>query len=541
MKAHRSPAIGWNSVGPEGIPLGEDADHGNAALAERLPAAPSAVPFLDEMEAAFGEDFSGVTALLGAGDALDGIGAEAAAEGEVIAFASPAPRREQVAHELTHVVQARAHGPAAGGVSAGSDAAEQQAEIVASAVTRDEPVALAAPAQPTAGVHRDRAPAAKAPDPDDLPASEAERKRARDAVRYWHREQVAYTGAMADYNTLNWNHYLSRTGGNQILDWTDGQYLNVLINATGAAAGLLAPAAVGAAIGSAIAPGPGTIIGAVVGFLVSTIWGAISVATSNDATNQAVHTAKKDQGEQVAGKIRDFANERSLAIQHADQIQEHATTVIDDPTQEKFVVDRWTRTMRAAQDELPKPPSRSDLTLASEMLREWVLQHAGTPTDENDETNGAAWEEARIDAFYDDVNGTTVIGHADLFSKQARYAWSRFGLDTTHADTVERKAAGMSAEGAKRAFDGQVTSWGRSTDEVALATSAVKSSDELRKDQRDQAQMLIVMGGWHLAAGYDLETADNSCYLDGLDWAIRLEAPESWGLPSVLTWSTSPT
>lgn len=68
--------------------------------------APSEVPFLSEMESAFGVDFGGVTAYLGA----EGLGAPAAAEGETIAFAERNPSKTMVAHELAHVVQGRQGG-----------------------------------------------------------------------------------------------------------------------------------------------------------------------------------------------------------------------------------------------------------------------------------------------------------------------------------------------------------------------------------------------------------------------------------------------
>src|SRR5262245_19554422 len=59
------------------------------------------VPFRQDMERAFGQDFSGVEAHLGKGAEMASIGALAATRGERIAFASTRPDRETVAHELT--------------------------------------------------------------------------------------------------------------------------------------------------------------------------------------------------------------------------------------------------------------------------------------------------------------------------------------------------------------------------------------------------------------------------------------------------------
>jgi hypothetical protein len=112
------------------------------------------LPFLDEMEEAFGEDFSDVKAHLGRGAALGGLGARAAASGESVAFAGPAPTKEEVAHELAHVVQARrAGGGRTDGSASGRGAsAETEAADVARRVAAGQP-AGAVGAAPAGEVH----------------------------------------------------------------------------------------------------------------------------------------------------------------------------------------------------------------------------------------------------------------------------------------------------------------------------------------------------------------------------------------------------
>jgi len=65
------------------------------------------VPFKEEMETAFGQDFSDVRAHTGQAGPMQGLHARAAARGNEVAFAAPKPDRHLVAHELTHVVQQR--------------------------------------------------------------------------------------------------------------------------------------------------------------------------------------------------------------------------------------------------------------------------------------------------------------------------------------------------------------------------------------------------------------------------------------------------
>ncbi|HWN66278.1 MAG TPA: DUF4157 domain-containing protein, partial [Haliangium sp.] len=99
----------------------------------------SEVPHREQMEAAFGEDFSDVRAHVGASSEMRAIGARGAARGETIAFAEANPTITDVAHELTHVVQHRRHGGEPERPSRRQDAAEREAEAVAHAVARGEP------------------------------------------------------------------------------------------------------------------------------------------------------------------------------------------------------------------------------------------------------------------------------------------------------------------------------------------------------------------------------------------------------------------
>ncbi len=135
---------------------------GKRTLASRIPAAPrgsDALPYRTQMQALFGEDFSGVQVTTNQAEELAPMGARAAAEGEAIRFASATPEPSLVAHELTHVVQQRQAGETALAAkkheSDPSDAAEREADAVAARVERqgmDGPRVVVR-AQPTARVH----------------------------------------------------------------------------------------------------------------------------------------------------------------------------------------------------------------------------------------------------------------------------------------------------------------------------------------------------------------------------------------------------
>ncbi len=92
----------------------------------------SVVPFRAEMEQSFGQGFGNVKAHLGRGAEMESLGAEAAASGESVAFASASPSKALVAHELAHVVQAR-NGAAGSGSGIAPDNSKNEAEADAAA------------------------------------------------------------------------------------------------------------------------------------------------------------------------------------------------------------------------------------------------------------------------------------------------------------------------------------------------------------------------------------------------------------------------
>jgi hypothetical protein len=121
---------------------------GKRSLTERLRGSGGALPYRDRMEAAFGTDLGGVTAHVGAADALAADGALGAAEGDTVAFADASPDLYLVAHEVAHVVQQRQTGTAQLAArkptSEDTDPAEREADAVAAGVAADGALGAAA-------------------------------------------------------------------------------------------------------------------------------------------------------------------------------------------------------------------------------------------------------------------------------------------------------------------------------------------------------------------------------------------------------------
>lgn len=103
----------------------------------------TSVPFKQKLEQSSGQNLSGIRTHLGQSSALGSLGANGAAMGNDIAFASNNPPLALVAHEVAHVLQQRQSGNA-------SDAtAELDAQQAARSAAAGEPMKVHVRAQPT--------------------------------------------------------------------------------------------------------------------------------------------------------------------------------------------------------------------------------------------------------------------------------------------------------------------------------------------------------------------------------------------------------
>ncbi len=115
-----------------------DSDEVHALAARGMEGTGASLPFLDQIQRAFGRhDVSGVKAHVGgvATAASQAMGARAYASGDRVAFAG-APDLHTSAHEAAHVVQQRGGVQLAGGVGRSGDEYEQHADAVADSVVR---------------------------------------------------------------------------------------------------------------------------------------------------------------------------------------------------------------------------------------------------------------------------------------------------------------------------------------------------------------------------------------------------------------------
>ena len=133
-------------LGPA-VPGGLGEAFGSLTLPSRLHTPPVALPHQGELEAQFGQPLGGIQAHVGEAPAVQALGGRAAAEGDVVAFADAAPDRGTVAHEVTHVLQARS------GNAADHAGAEAEADHAKANVAAGRPVGPIT--QGAAGIHLD--------------------------------------------------------------------------------------------------------------------------------------------------------------------------------------------------------------------------------------------------------------------------------------------------------------------------------------------------------------------------------------------------
>ncbi len=129
----------WNRMEQKAISLRKPVDIQREA-AKGVRGAGQPLPYFDRIQQAFGQhDISQIKAYTGseAKAANKSIGAKAYATGNKIAFAESSPNLHTVAHETAHIVQQQKGVRLEDGVGKANDKYEQQAEKLATSVTRN--------------------------------------------------------------------------------------------------------------------------------------------------------------------------------------------------------------------------------------------------------------------------------------------------------------------------------------------------------------------------------------------------------------------
>lgn len=524
-------------AGPVGSDIHRVAQAGVAGAGSRL-------PHLVSIQRSFGgHDVTGVRSHSGAraAEAASALGAEAYATGEDVAFGGPA-KLHTAAHEAAHVVQQRAGVQLAGGVGRAGDRHEQHADAVADAVVQGRS------AVPLLDQLGQAGPSSAAPTGSAIQCDLAEEAKSR--IRNKLTELIRRTGdfehELARWLSRNWTSFMSATGGNCFLAWSDGQHKTVVKTALGTSLSL-APRALPVITRGTSTLQVGSFVGPVMGALTSLIVGAIMNGMANRAKLVAVDSALRDLGQKVIVKDTEFDQQYRQELERIRGYGDRLRDTIDaaDNSATLHDIEQW---IEAESAVIPTNSLKNDYTYRDRLLDDWVLQHAGDEEDPNKETNEVAWDDAR-EKRHNLKPNDNFRPVRDLFIHQARYEWGRMGLDLGPTRDFASKLGKLySQEPASvvKAFHGSKQLW-REARDLGLLTSHVHGKFRERWRRCGASPCLgdtLAAGRFWLYCTLNLTDADGSVYVDRYDYALILDPDDSEGpTPSherFAEWTESP-
>jgi hypothetical protein len=384
------------------------------------------------------------------------------------------------------------------------------------------------------------APPAPAPAPARAPAGEEEQGpdyaaqlKAGDtperAIQDLERSTVDFSRANRRWLSANWIEYIRHTSGNPRLSWTgdvvDGAVSNTLGNAVSDGAKFVAKralskggaAATGAAVGGAIGNVPGAIIGFVVGVVIETAVGLIYDAIMGSSEERAASEASRRTGLLIENQEKALQKIEGSGIDagrtKVDELRKRHATVGEDPAEQV----KFRRGIRFEAHELGRNlPQDTNLSLAKDMLREWVMEHAGDEEDANDQTSEPEWEAARTRAF---GKGDSLDNHPQIFAFQTRGHFRDIGLDITQAQSLAAEADRDWAKGADwmmKQHDGRKFTFTGAKDPEALIGFFADRHHKLSAD----GKAAIREGRFTLECVLDLDDADGAVYVD--EWEYKI-------------------
>ena len=140
---------------------------------------------------------------------------------------------------------------------------------------------------------------------------------------------------------------------------------------------------------------------------------------------------------------------------------------------------QWSEWAKTQQRETVKPKSIDDRSLRDELLKEWVLQRAASPTSANKHTNPEAWNEAR--ERLEQSEQLPTLKRPDLFLHQCRYEWERLGFAG-----IDQGIAILASS--LQQHLGNAKAWGRSEAQGARMASAFISDANRTSIEFDKSE-----------------------------------------------------
>jgi|GEM_PF-6556114 len=261
-------------------------------------------------------------------------------------------------------------------------------------------------------------------DTKNLPTNHpVERKHANEAILDWKDRVKDLIRATSTWTTGNWTRFLSETGGDFRVSWTEGHVSDVVGDYLSGVAGMLSS---------------NPIVEFVASTFTSLIYDAIFTHQGNRENEQAVFDGIKKTGNEIEKKQLDVARVEAEAVSMAEAQATTAEHKVQTATDVKEIghVLQWAQREAAS---VPTKINTSDRSLYKQLLQSWVLERSATASTSTESTNRPAFEAARENAF--GLKNGQDIARADLFVFQARHEWSTLGI--ANVPEIEARLVGQ--------------------------------------------------------------------------------------------------
>ncbi len=316
-----------------------------------------------------------------------------------------------------------------------------------------------------------------------------QRAQAAEAVRVWQQRALSFNHSLARWTLRNWIHFLGKTGGDhelhgsgQVVDlWRRGAYLGLKKGAASGIEGLLGMAKRSVQAAAILEyPVFGIAIAQAIDKLSDFVLDKVGLKPEKPEEESDRHAlaATTSVARTMLGKADDIAAYESRANLVIDDIASSAELKIAQ-TDDAGEVAAWSRW---AIDEAAKVGSKdeSDLRFSDQLLRQWVLEHAGSTKAANARTNPKAWIAARDDLKRRGVLKS--VEQTNLFVHQCAQEWGMLGL-------AEANDASAVLDIRRKTLEAQSRGWGNVNDELAAmiamelngALSTFRRSDDARR------------------------------------------------------------
>jgi hypothetical protein len=419
--------------------------------------------------------------------------------------------RRLLAHELVHVLQRRTAPDSAGRQGDGALVGRRLARQDDARVVEEEPSAPAAVLDPWTAL-------------DKITAWRVKASTLIDGVSAWQRD--------------NWVDFLKRTSLSPWLSLSDSQLAALASNAVGnaittvgkgvidgmAEAIATKAALMGAGLGTLFEPGGGTVVGFAIGFVIGVV---IETAASWVFENVSGKTEVDKAAAAAAMRTGDYIADQLTAVTVVSQTSRASLEAVvsalnarvrDAATQSDVdEIGAWADREVA---ETPEPTAPGDRSLANELLRIWVLEHAATSEAEQRGTSEAQWQGALEHLSL----GTSLEDQPMIFAFQTTAEWAKVGLDyRAQSDAMMAKANELVVAAASTGDDPATAVQQYFHDRKYVLT--VKDRDALGRYMDEHAAWLHGPVSRIIEAGctLDVNTWHGSAYIDEWKWVVVYE------------------